>query len=134
MLVSEFDFDLPEEQIAQQPPHDRSAARMLSLSREAGDWRDGWFREFPETLRPGDLLVLNDSRVIPARLFGQRAPRAGAEAREPSGRIEALLTEQASEWEWWTELTAAVMRAEGKTGCESARFALRLQVSVVECT
>ena len=100
MLVSEFDFDLPEEQIAQRPPHDRSAARMLSLSREAGDWRDGWFREFPGMLRPGDLLVLNDSRVIPARLFGQRAPRAGAEAREPSGRIEALLTEQASEWEW----------------------------------
>ena len=98
LLVSEFDFALPEEQIAQQPPIDRDGARMLALSRETGEWRDAWFRDFPEMLKPGDLLILNDSRVIPARLQGHRAARTGG--NEPSGRIEVLLTEQVSEWEW----------------------------------
>lgn len=98
MLVSEFDFDLPQELIAQQPLPERAGARMLSLSRKTGEWSDGWFHDFPESLREGDLLVLNDSRVIPARLYGRRMARAGAE--EPTGRIEVLLTEQVSEWEW----------------------------------
>ena len=73
MLVSDFDFDLPEELIAQEPLADRAGARMLALNRATGAWRDRRFRDFPEMLRPGDLLVLNDSRVIPARLFAHRA-------------------------------------------------------------
>ena len=77
MLVSDFDFELPEELIAQQPPAERSGARMLQLDRVTGEWRDGWFREFPELLRAGDVLVLNDSRVIPARLLGQKAASEG---------------------------------------------------------
>ena len=97
MLVSDFDFELPEELIAQEPPAERSGARMLQLDRTTGAWRDGWFREFPELLRPGDVLVLNDSRVIPARLLGQKAASAG---KSTSGKIEALLTQQMSEWEW----------------------------------
>ena len=98
MLVSDFDFDLPEELIAQQPPAERSGARMLQLDRATGAWRDGWFREFPELLRAGDVLVLNDSRVIPARLLGQKAA-SGGKTSVP-GKIEALLTQQVSEWEW----------------------------------
>ncbi len=97
MLVSDFDFDLPEELIAQHPPTERSGARMLQLDRVTGTWRDGWFREFPDLLREGDVLVLNDSRVIPARLLGQKAASGGMTY---SGKIEALLTQQASEWKW----------------------------------
>jgi S-adenosylmethionine:tRNA ribosyltransferase-isomerase len=97
VLVSNFDFDLPEELIAQQPPPERSGARMLQLDRATGATRDGWFREFPELLCAGDVLVLNDSRVIPARLLGQKAASAG---KAQPGKIEALLTQQISEWEW----------------------------------
>ena len=93
MLVSDFDFELPPELIAQQPPAERGGSRMLTLSRETGAWQDSWFNQLPELLREGDVLVLNDSRVIPARLFGVRqGPSAG--------KVELLLTEQVSDWEW----------------------------------
>ncbi len=69
---------------------------MLQLNRDTGEWHDGWFRDFPELLRAGDLLVLNDSRVIPARLLGRQAAAQGVH----TGKIEALLTRQESEWEW----------------------------------
>ncbi|AXC11074.1 S-adenosylmethionine:tRNA ribosyltransferase-isomerase [Acidisarcina polymorpha] len=94
MLVSDFNFELPEELIAQQPPAERSGARMLVLDRQSGRWRDAWFSDFPDLLHPGDVLVLNDSRVIPARLLGHKASVA------QSGKIEALLTQQVNEWEW----------------------------------
>jgi S-adenosylmethionine:tRNA ribosyltransferase-isomerase len=97
VLVSDFNFDLPEELIAQQPPEERSGARMLRLDRTTGVFRDSWFREFPDLLRAGDVLVLNDSRVIPARLLGLKAPSEGT---THPGRVEALLTQQVSEWEW----------------------------------
>ncbi len=102
MLVSDFDFELPEELIAQEPPAERSGARMLQLDRATGALRDGWFREFPELLRSGDVLVLNDSRVIPARLLGQKATNRGKAqpGQVAQGKIEALLTQQMSEWEW----------------------------------
>ncbi len=94
MLVSDFDFELPPELIAQQPPAERGGSRMLILSRESGTWQDSWFDRLPELLSPGDVLVLNDSRVIPARLFGVRQGKSG------SGKVEVLLTEQIDEWEW----------------------------------
>jgi S-adenosylmethionine:tRNA ribosyltransferase-isomerase len=97
VLVSDFDFDLPEELIAQQPPAERSGARMLQLDRTTGVFLDSWFREFPDLLRAGDVLVLNDSRVIPARLLGQKAASAG---KIHPAKIEALLTQQVSEREW----------------------------------
>jgi S-adenosylmethionine:tRNA ribosyltransferase-isomerase len=100
VLVSDFDFHLPEELIAQQPPEDRAGARMLRLDPATGAWQDGWFREFPELLREGDLLVLNDSRVIPARLFAHRGGLHTQAGHQTSGRIQVLLTEQVSEWEW----------------------------------
>ncbi len=97
MLVSDFDFELPEELIAQQPPAERSGARMLQLDRETGECRDGCFRELAALLRAGDVLVLNNSRVIPARLLGRKA---STQEQKQSGKIEALLTQQVGEWEW----------------------------------
>ncbi len=73
MDLDEFDYVLPEELIAQEPPADRAGGRMLVVHRADGRWEDLSFRDFPSFLRAGDCLVLNDSRVFPARLFGHRA-------------------------------------------------------------
>ena len=101
MRVSDFNFDLPEELIAQSPPAIRGSSRMLVLDRATGAYRDDFFRNLPEILRPGDLLILNDSRVIPARLY---ATRAGMHTQHnspgPTGRIEVLLTQQLAENDW----------------------------------
>ena len=73
MDLSAFDYHLPEELIAQEPLADRAASRMLVVYREEKRWEDRRFRDFPSFLGAGDCLVLNDSRVFPARLFGHRA-------------------------------------------------------------
>jgi S-adenosylmethionine:tRNA ribosyltransferase-isomerase len=99
VLVSEFDFELPEELIAQEPPARRGDSRMLLLDRRTGEWKDDVFADFAKQLRSGDVLVLNDSRVIPARLYGMRMRRTD-EATAAPGRIEVLLTEQIGAWEW----------------------------------
>ena len=72
MLVSEFDYHLPPELIAQRPLQDRDASRMMVVDRTAGTFADSAFRELPQVLQPGDLLVLNNTRVFPARLLGHR--------------------------------------------------------------
>ena len=90
-LVADFDYDLPPELIAQQPPSERGASRMLLLDRQTGVFRDSLFSQFAQHLRPGDLVVLNDSSVIPARLFARRT--LVREREKPSGRIEVMLTE-----------------------------------------
>jgi len=77
--LAEFDYELPEELIAQEPLEDRAASRMLVVFRGEGRWEDRAFREFPEFLREGDCLVLNDSRVFPARLWGRRPEGGGTE-------------------------------------------------------
>ncbi len=77
MHVSEFDYHLPESSIAQEPLADRAGSRMLVLYRREERWEDRTFREFPQFVQPGDCLVLNDSRVFPARLLGQRAGSGG---------------------------------------------------------
>jgi S-adenosylmethionine:tRNA ribosyltransferase-isomerase len=102
VLVSEFDFHLPEELIAQHPLEDRASSRMLVLNRTSGGFKDAQFRELPSLLRPGDLLVLNDTRVIPARLFGHRAGLKSQplSVHNPSmrdflqGKVEVLLAKQ----------------------------------------
>ncbi|MBZ5503515.1 MAG: tRNA preQ1(34) S-adenosylmethionine ribosyltransferase-isomerase QueA [Acidobacteriia bacterium] len=108
MNVSEFDFELPAEQIAQRPLEERDASRMLLLDRSTGAWEDRGFREFPDVLRGDELMVVNNARVLPARLFGHRA---GIHAEEPgrSGRtrreflqasIEVLLVRQTGPDTW----------------------------------
>lgn len=96
MKVSDFTFDLPEELIAQAPLPKRDAARMLVVDRKSGTWQDKSFRDFPSYLQAGDSLVLNNTRVLPARLFGRRAGSSGA-AQQPSGVIEVLLSKPVSE-------------------------------------
>ena len=73
MDLSAFDYHLPDELIAQEPLADRAASRMLVLYRNEQRWEDRAFRDFPSFLGPSDCLVVNDSRVFPARLFGRRA-------------------------------------------------------------
>jgi S-adenosylmethionine:tRNA ribosyltransferase-isomerase len=78
MHVSEFDFDLPDELVAQEPPAERGASRLLVLDRASGRLTDAEFRNLEQFLSAGDLLVLNDTRVFPARLLGHRVPSGGA--------------------------------------------------------
>ncbi len=92
MHVSDFDYELPQHLIAQHPPAERGAARMLVLHRRNGACELRSFRDFPNYLRPGDCLVLNDTRVIPARLFGTRVPSGG--------RVEILLTRNLAPDRW----------------------------------
>lgn len=108
MLVSDFDFQLPGELIAQEPLPDRSASRLLHLCRATGKFEDRQFRDFPALLRPDDLLVVNNSRVFPARLFGRRSgrraqplsPRNPASRDYLRGEVEVLLTRQIAPNEW----------------------------------
>ena len=98
LLVIDFDYDLPEELIAQQPPAERGQSRMMVVDRATGGWRDSLFSGLLEELREGDLLILNESRVIPARLYARRTLRR--ERETPTGRIEVLLTEPAGKNRW----------------------------------
>ena len=72
MKVTDYYFDLPQEQIAQDPLEDRSSSRLLVLDKETGEYSHHVFREITEFLKPGDCLVLNNTKVIPARLFGEK--------------------------------------------------------------
>ena len=111
VLVSDFHYDLPPERIAQEPLADRAASRLLHLDRRTGSICDRRFRDFPGLLRPDDLLVVNNTRVFPARLYGHRSghraqpvsPRNPAAHDFLRGRVEVLLTRQLStdpnEWE-----------------------------------
>ncbi len=83
MDVRDFDFDLPPELIAQEPARERTAARLLHLSRDSGAVTHSTVADLPRFLRAGDLLVVNNTRVFPARLFGRRVPS--------DGRVECLL-------------------------------------------
>ena len=124
MLVSDFHYDLPEDLIAQQPPAVRGASRMLALDRRSGAFADHTFVELPSLLQPGDLLVMNDSRVIPARLF---ATRAGLTTQHnspaPSGHIEVLLTQRLASAEGHNEWSALVRPAKKIQPGETLLFA-----------
>ena len=78
MKTHDFYFDLPEELIAQTPIERRDASRLLVLHKSTGEWEHRHFYDLPDYLQPGDCLILNDSRVLPARLLGQRLPGGGA--------------------------------------------------------
>lgn len=73
MKLADFHFDLPEELIAQEPLEDRAASRMLVVDRSTGSLRDSVFRSFPEHVGEGDVVVFNNTRVLPARLHGKRS-------------------------------------------------------------
>src|SRR6478735_5917725 len=99
MLVRDFDFDLPHELIAQEPTVDRSGARLLVLPRTTAPIAHATVTALPSLLQSGDLLVVNNTRVFPARLLGHRVPSGGAveclllshRAPAESGEWEALM-------------------------------------------
>lgn len=108
MKTSEFDYSLPPELIAQTPIEPRDVSRLMVVDRSTGEFHHCHFRDLPQFLRPGDLLIHNESRVIPARLF----------ARKPTGgQVELLLLRPRSERVW-----EALVRGRG------VRAGLRLEV------
>jgi len=131
LRVADFDFELPAELIAQQPPAERGTSRMLVMDRESGALRDASFADFPSLLHAGDLLVLNDSRVIPARLYARRT--VVRDRQEPSGLVEVLLTEPEGENRW-----RALVKPGKKVGVgerlafASASGAVELEAEVLE--
>src|SRR5215208_2860286 len=92
MHISDFDYDLPADLIAQTPLEERDASRMLVLDRGEQSWTDSGFKEFTRYLRPNDVVVVNNSRVIPARLLGHR--------EETGGQVEILLVRELEPETW----------------------------------
>lgn len=98
MRTDDFDYDLPPELIAQEPPPSREDARLLVLDRASGAIQHRGIADLPDLLQPGDLLVVNDTRVIPARLFARRST---------GGRVEVFLLAPAASQGTWTALVRA---------------------------
>lgn len=92
MKTADFDYELPPERIAQQPLPERDSSRLLVLDRSGGRVEHHIFRELPSLLREGDLLVLNDTKVVPARLYGYR--------ESTGGRVEALFLKKLAGSQW----------------------------------
>ena len=92
MKVTDFDYELPVELIAQTPLEERDASRMLVLDRREQKWTDSRFKEFAQHLRPNDVVVVNNSRVIPARLIGQR--------EGTGGHVEIFLVREIERNDW----------------------------------
>src|SRR6185369_4961438 len=92
MHISEFDYELPAELIAQSPLAERDASRMLVLDRRIQTWADETFKRFVHYLRPNDVVVVNNSRVIPARLIGRRV--------ESGGQVEIFLVREVETCVW----------------------------------
>jgi len=91
MKTSDFDYNLPESSIAQTPAEPRDSSRLLVLHRDTGELEHRIFRDVTDYLKAGDLLVLNQTRVIPARIFARK---------ETGGRVEILLLRRRDEWTW----------------------------------
>jgi S-adenosylmethionine:tRNA ribosyltransferase-isomerase len=92
MKTSDFDYYLPPELIAQHPAEPRDSSRLMVIDRQTGKFEHRRFFNLPEYLKAGDVMVLNDSRVIPARLFGRKT--------ESGGKVELLLLRRISEGSW----------------------------------
>lgn len=108
MKKSDFNFDLPPSLIAQAPLPERSASRLLTLNVLARTWQDRMFLELPSLLRKGDLLVFNDTRVLPARLYGQKAS---------GGAVEILIERLTGVHEATVQLRASKKPREGAVIC-----------------
>ena len=122
MRVSDFDYELPEELIAQEPLAQRDASRMMIIDRAEEVWRDSLFVDLPEYLRDGDVIVLNNTRVFPARLVGERTPSGG--------RVELLLLREL-EPNVWEALARPARRM--KAGAHLKFADGKLLAEVLEC-
>jgi len=121
MRISDFDYELPEELIAQEPLAERDASRMLIVDRKTQSWSDARFSALPTMLRASDALILNNTRVFPARLQGTRVPSGGAIELLPLRRIEPNI---------WETLTRPARRLQ--KGSRIAFSSSSLQAEVVE--
>ncbi|MGM0219638.1 tRNA preQ1(34) S-adenosylmethionine ribosyltransferase-isomerase QueA [Enterococcus sp. AZ126] len=121
LSTEDFDFDLPEELIAQTPLKDRTSSRLLVLNRETKEIEDKYFHEIIEELNAGDALVMNDTRVLPARLYGEKP--------ETGGHLEVLLLTN-KEGDTWETLIKPAKRA--KIGTKISFGDGRLMATVVE--
>ena len=121
MQISDFDYELPEELIAQEPLARRDASRMLILNRASQTWHDSQFASLPDHLRANDILVLNNTRVFPARLHGKRSPSGGA--------VELLLLREI-EPNLWQTLTRPARRLQ--KGERIVFGSSKLQAQVIE--
>ncbi len=119
MRISDFDYELPEELIAQQPLAERDASRMLIVDRAAQTWRDSEFKKLPALMSEGDVLVINNTRVFPARLHGKRRPSGGA--------VELLLLREV-ESDVWEALTRPARRLQTGAEIEFADSAMHAKV------
>ncbi|HBC4485108.1 TPA: tRNA preQ1(34) S-adenosylmethionine ribosyltransferase-isomerase QueA [Enterococcus faecalis] len=107
LSTEDFDFDLPEELIAQTPLKDRASSRLLVVNKETGDMEDKHFHDILDELQPGDALVMNNTRVLPTRLYGEKP--------ETGGHLEVLLLTN-TEGDTWETLIKPAKRA--KVGTE----------------
>lgn len=107
LSTEDFDFDLPEELIAQTPLKDRASSRLLVVNKETGAMEDKHFHDILDELQPGDALVMNNTRVLPARLYGEKP--------ETGGHLEVLLLTN-TEGDTWETLIKSAKRA--KVGTE----------------
>jgi S-adenosylmethionine:tRNA ribosyltransferase-isomerase len=115
MLLSDFHYELPQELIAQEPLADRSASRMLVVDRASGTLTDRKFRDIPEYIHKGDCVVLNDSKVLPARLYGERE----------GYKVEVFLVEPVTE----DRLTWKVLVKPGKRAHQGHRIEFEEKLS-----
>jgi S-adenosylmethionine:tRNA ribosyltransferase-isomerase len=118
--ISDFDYQLPESLIAQEPLSERDASRMLIVNRATRTWRDSLFKDLPSQLTAGDVLVINNTRVFPARLRGQRAPFGGV--------VELLLVREV-ERNTWEALARPARRLKSGTEISFSNTAMRAQVT-----
>ncbi len=121
LSTEDFDFDLPEELIAQTPLKDRASSRLLVVNKETGDMEDKHFHDILDELQPGDALVMNNTRVLPARLYGEKP--------ETGGHLEVLLLTN-TEGDTWETLIKPAKRA--KVGTEIQFGEGRLKAVVKE--
>lgn len=130
LRVSDFDFDLPPELVAQTPPAERGTSRLMHLHRASGTVAHRTFADLPSLLQPDDLLVLNDTKVFPARLLGERLPGGGA--------VECLLvartggTDATAHSEVWRALVSPGARVKPGTRMRFERDGAVLEGEVLE--
>ena len=121
MLITDFDFELPDELIAQEPLKNREKSRMLSVNRASKSFWDEHFYDFPKFLKKGDVIVLNNTKVFPARLLG---------TSETGAKIELFLVREAENQVWETLARPARRLKTGKI----INFGENLSAEVLEKT
>ncbi|MEW6210396.1 MAG: tRNA preQ1(34) S-adenosylmethionine ribosyltransferase-isomerase QueA [Acidobacteriota bacterium] len=128
MLVSDFDYHLPEHLIAQEPARQRDRSRLLVLDRASGEFQDSTFDHLPDFLRAGDALVINNTRVFPARLIGRRVRMTEQGEAIEGARVEVFLVRQIEPLVWET------LARPGRALPAGARlaFADELKAEVIE--